>query len=488
MQGRFFLLNKASVGKSFFFCCLIWVLLAGCGPSPSRLNYHLDNSSLPLKFEFAQYREDRCVLYSWYKTFDVPGLRRVVEKALENNLDIKIATWRLRELKYAYLKSSSSLYPEVNLSAGVKRQRSSYDVTLPMGRTTTITTTSNTYNIQGTVSYELDLWGKLRYERQAQKFSFLEGTQAREVVKLGVVSLAVEYYFDLVALNKKISLVRKEVILLNRLYVLACEEYNRGVGSFAQMKERENALLQGKNLLTQLIKEKQNILQRFNLLLGRYPRAKIPFMPPASIPLKVELPPVPIPSHVLERRPDIKQTLWRLRSALARYGYARAIRFPSLTLSASGGFVSNKLSTLLDPVSKIWAISADLLYPLFNAGRLKYNQKEQEAFLKETIVSYQKTVLNAFLEVESGLMTLRHLKREIVNAKNILKNLETETRLEEMRFSRGLTGAASLLEAKVRCVNEELKLIDLRLGLLKNQIFIFKAIGGGFQEKGDKKR
>ncbi len=489
MQGLSFLLNRKVHGIILVFSLMGLIGLMGCGPSPSRLYVDGNNSSVPIKFDFAQVEEGgkRC-LYSWYRTFNVPGLKSVVEEALENNLDVKIAAERLLELKYAYLKSVSSLYPRIDLSAGVKRQRSAYELNLPFKGATTVTTTSNTYSLEGVVSYEWDIWGKLRYEREAGRFSLLEGGEAQEVVKLGVVSLAVEYYFELASLNKKISLMERKVAILKRLYLLADREFNRGIGSINLLKERKNALLQGEIYLNGLIKERKGLIQKFNLLLGRYPHAHTSFMPPISLSLKIQFPSVPLPSQVLERRPDIKEALYRVRSALARYGYARALRFPSITLSASGGFISGKLRSMFDPVSRIWAISSEILYPLFNKGRLKYNQKQREAVLKRAIISYQKTVLTAFLEVESALMTSRRLRKELENTEKILENLQVERKLEEMRYCRGLSGASSLFGARLRCIDGELRLIDVKMRILKNQIFLFKAIGGSFRYKGEKKR
>ncbi len=484
MQRTFSLLNRAP----FLWISILLLVGALVAFSGCRGRFPLTANStsifpLPTHFTYAVYVNASNAtdesLWSWYKVFKSPYLKRVVKEALHKNLDVALAAQRLIALRYAYLKSRSSLYPRADISLGVRRQRSSYEIPLPFGKSKTVSRTSNTYSLEGVVSYELDIWGKLRYSREVERENLLKGRQERDVVRLGVVSQCVEYFFDVAALDKEIALVKREISLLRKLYLLTSSSFERGMAPLSRVKDLERRLASAQGDLTELVRQRLHLCEEMDVLLGGYPAGKCSWMPSEGVRLNIPFIPVCLPSTVIARRPDVRAALCDLRASLASYGYARAIRFPSITLSASGGFTSGELATLFDPISRIWALSGEVLYPLFNANKLKYNQKQARAVLEEAIIRYQKTVLNAMLEVESGLSNSASFRKELELAQVALLHLKEKMVLDRERFDRGLVDASVVLEDELEYVRERIRVLHLRLKLIQNDIFLFKAMGGG---------
>lgn len=461
----------------FFFFCY------GCNPiNPARYS-NLTNLSIPKSFQNAINMESNSSLINWYKTLHDPNLNILVARTLKRNLDLKIAKKTIEELKYEFLKTKTHSYPTIDLQGQVTRQRQSYKTKTPTGKEITIVNITNSFNTSIVASYELDLWKKIYFEKQASRLEFLKSKEDANILVLSIISTCIENYFDLMTLNRKLALYDKKIKLLNKLNKIYSTRYKIGLTDFFTYQYYKNLLLETKVIFENLIKQKKYIEQKINNLVGDYPYTGNIKVSDITIDIKSLSIPKTLPSDLLKRRPDIKKAILNLKQKLSNLGYARAIRFPSINLSGNIGYISDELNTLIKPESRIWAISSSLLFPLFNMGKLKYNEKQKEQSFYKSILEYQKTVLNAFFEVESTLMERIELENIYSIYKDELNNRTKEYMFQKRRQQNGIVEVSTLLEKELNLIDIQIKINDTRLSILKNQILLFKVLGGTYHKE-----
>ena len=472
-------MNKTYRGIYIF----IFLLIIRCNNLKIKDINQISSFKLKNKFENAIYNKRiNSSLINWYKNFNDCNLNKIINKVIKNNLDIKIVLKRIKEAKYEQLKARSSIFPELNMSGDFNRKKQSYKLKDIFGRDINISNTSNTFSLSLMASYELDLWRKLSFQRKYATLEYLKARQNKEIILESMVSQASDLYFKLCAINSKIRYVNRQIKILEYLYNIYNKKFQAGLINYFQLRYYYNLLIDTKIKLKELLGEKKEIEQKLNLFMGDYPSSnnlRVSFL---KIDINRLSPPSPLPSELLKRRPDIKLALLEVKSKLANLGYARALRFPSINLSANIGYLSDTLKELTDPESQIWGISSSILYPLFNAGKLKYNEKKYRESLKESILNYQKTVLNAFLEVESALARRKTLQNIYIDLKKQLNIKQREFFLEQKKYKRGLCSITDLYEKELDVINKKISLLDTKLSIIENQILLYKVLGGTIEE------
>jgi len=461
---------------------LIYILLILFTIGCNRIEFKSFKKDLPFeiqnRYENNFNNTDNSSLINWYKNFNDINLNQIVDKTIKNNLDVKIAVKKILEAKYNLLKTRSNLFPQIDLSGSFNRQRQSYKYKEPSGKEITVSNTSNSFSMQIMASYEIDLWNKLSYERELAKLELLKIKENKEIVLQSIVSQCINLYFSLCATIKKIKFLESKKEILKNLYTIYNKKFQSGLISYFQLRYYYNLLIDNDVQLKNLLKEKNYLEQNLNTLMANYPKSNNIKTSPFEIDIKDLKLPSLIPSDLLKRRPDIRYAILEVKSKLTNLGYAKALKFPSINLSADIGYLSDKLSYLTNPESQIWSISSSLLYPLFNAGKLKYNQKKSEEALYESILNYQKTVLNAFFEVESTLMKRKNIEKIYKDLKKQLKIKQEEFILTQKKYKKGLCSVTDLYERELDVINKKLNLLDTKLQIVQNQILLFKVLGG----------
>ncbi len=449
-----------------FFLCL----LTSCSVSV-RVEKRLP--ALPERFEEAPNLAIEPPPDRWWELFGDERLCELVERVLERNRDLRAARYRIKELAARLKEAHGSKFPQVFLALSAEKG----ETPSPLG-----STSYTQYSAGLSVSYELDLWKRLSSAEKAAYYELLAEKERRDALALALVAQVASNYFAAAFSSCQRRLLEEEIETRTLYLEQLKRRYARGLLELSRLLSEEELLEALKRLKLQLERTEKESLRNLSVLLGEYPSARLDFDEGAC---RRELPPVPagLPSELLRRRPDVRAAEALLKAAAERVKVARAARFPSLKLTVNGGLVSEELSELVSWEKRMWSVIAGLTQPIFSAGRLKAAEEAARFRLKEAEENYAKVVLEAFKEVENALSAEEKLRKLLQTEKRILK-LEKK-RLEQVkkRHLRGLSSTPELLLRKAAVISSERRVLEVRLSLFQNRVFLFKALGGGFGEE-----
>lgn len=476
MNSRFILINLMFAGLM-----LAGVMLSACTMGPDYQQPALDINT-PETFENVSDREAVAYkeLNSWWQVFDDPEIDRIVINVLQNNPDIRLAAARVLEVQSVFSQTRADQYPTLSLNVEAGRQS--------QGGINPLTGSGDTqiydiYSLSLPASFELDLWGRLARSTESARAQLLSAEENRRTVIQTLVAESVDLYLNIESLERRIQVNHKSIDAYRKSLELVEGRYRRGLASILDVRQASRTLAQAESLPPPLTAALGTSRQSLAVLQGQYPTSTRLREQPADY-FKLP-PPVPsgLPSELLNRRPDIKTAEASLHSASARIGVAKASRFPRISLTAAFGYSSGELGDLFDPKSELWNIAAGASQSLFDAGKLAAGQRAAEARYLQAESTYAKTVLQAFFEVESALLTR---KEKIEQRHRLVKYLDEAAAtldVAEDRYKRGLVDYLTVLDAQqVRHVAEQ-QLVGVEYELLSNHVSLCRALGGGWDLK-----
>lgn len=448
---------------------LLAVLLTGCALGP---DYQRPEIDLPEAHRHAPAASEQSAPsfgeQRWRSVFTDPALQSLIEEALQAGPDALLAAARLDEAAALAGISRAALFPQASLSLN----------TSPTVRQPEEQLTSSFLGGAG-VSWEIDLWGRYRRASEAARAELLAGDAARHAVHASLVANVARLYFQLSTLHD-IQLItargahnQAEVLRLVRQLAAA------GISSAAEERQQETALATTEANLPQLKRQIAETENALALLLGR-PPGGLKLATPPQLALPGFIPPG-LPSRLLNQRPDIRQAEARLMAANARIGEAKALFFPSLSLTAMFGGISTSLADVVHGrAPTVASVGPTLLQPLFAGGRLIFNQQAAEARLEQALISYRKSILTALGEVANGLIAYETSNELMdVQARRVTASREA-LRLAELRYRAGTTNFLEVLDAQRQLLAAETQdaqaLLEKRLALVN----IYLALGGGW--------
>ena len=430
----------------------------------------------PGTYEYApQAAEKPAAADRWWEIFGDADLNRLADDVLKNNWDIKQAAARVLEVRARYVQVRADRFPSASISAGKDRRR------IP-GRDLQSARMVDTYDLSGPASFEIDLWGRLAKASRAAWQDILQEEENRRTVAQSVVAEAISLYLQMEAVERRLQIAHENIAVFDLSLRFVETRYRRGLISVLDVRQAARVLAQAQTLVPQLEQELGIAQQQLAVLLGRYPQTRPARRQPENY--YKRLPPVPpgLPSDLLKRRPDIRAAETRLKSLNEQVGVAKADRFPTLTLTGSYGWSSNELSNLLRREHVAWDLTAGIVQPVFDAGRLKARQREAEARYQQGVAEYVKTLLNAFSDVEKALLTRkRQLERRQREIKFLDEARETQ-RVAQNRYIRGLVIYLDVLNAQVTRFQAEDSLVLVDLAILQNRVALYRALGGGWAQ------
>ena len=342
---------------------------------------------------------------------------------------------------------------------------------------------NNNYRAQVNVSYELDLWGKLRNSAQAAQAELLATTAARETVRIALTASVVQSYYALIALDAQVDATRRSLALRQHDFRLQRVRADAGLINDFALRQLEAEVAAAQAQLPVLESRRSSEELALGVLLGRNPRALLQDgvvrNAGNAAPAAPVVPP-DLPSALLLRRPDIVTAEQQLIAANARIGVVRATLFPSIGLSGFLGSESAALSNLFSGPASIWQLGFGLAQPIFQGGRLFGEIEAVEARQRQALAQYQKTLQTAFREAHDSLVG-QVRAREAFDAENARVVALTEAqRLARIRFVNGLTSQLELLDAERNLLNAELKRADALRAQRSAVANVVKALGGGW--------
>ena len=407
----------------------------------------------------------------WWEAAKDPVLIKLVTEALEKNQDLKIAAARVEE--YRAYAGINPLWPTINAGASAARGRTSEAIqTVPGGQTTSY------MDVGAAVSWEIDLWGRLRRTNEAAAAQYLATEEGRRGVYLTLVAEVATAYFQLRSLDMQLETAVRTLGSRKYSFDLTEKRLLGGVGNKLEASQSASAVAQTEAAipdLEQAIFAQENLL---SFLLGRGPGPIERGRALGDIPLVAV--PAGLPSALLERRPDVRQAEQVLRAANAEVGIAHASLFPQLSLTGALGFQSGDLSDLLKSGSFAWNVGAGLLAPIFQGGRLRRNLDAARARWDQARLAYEKAALAAFGDVATSLNAIQATARIVEAQRRSVDALREAEKTALSRFDGGVSPYFEVLDAQRELFSGELayaqSLRDQRVAIVR----LYRALGGGW--------
>lgn len=412
---------------------------------------------------------------SWQKFFTDPRLRKLVETALASNRDLRIATLNVEQSRAQYGISRSELFPTVNGTASGERTRR---LGQPGGGGATIGSTSYSVSV-GLVSYELDLFGRVRSLNDAALQTYFASDAARVGVQLSLVAEVANQYLTERAFQEQATLAQQTLDGLNAAYELTKQRFDAGTVSELDLSAME---VQRQTAKADLAAFRQRILETGNALVflagGSLPK-NLPSGRTLDGAIVAEVR-VGVPSDLLRRRPDIREAEHELRAANAAIGAARAAFFPSITLTSSAGTASRSLSGLFTNGTGTWLFSPSVTVPIFDGGRNQANLTVAEVRKRVEIARYERAIQTGFREVADGLAGRNGLAERISATQALVAAQQKRSDLANARYAQGVDSYLEVLTATLDLYGARQTLIQLRFARAVNAVNLFKALGGGW--------
>ena len=416
----------------------------------------------------------------WFDVFRDDRLQELVREALVHNYDLREAVARI-DLATANLGLvRSEQFPTVVGSADVTTLGRSRDgeLTLPEPLPKSRSFGSVLLNL---LTFELDIWGRLRKQTQAARADLLATEEARKAVITTIVSDVAASYFILREFDFELEIARRTLTSRQESLRIIKLREERGISNMLEVRQGEELVYDATEVIPALersIEQQENFL---SVLVGKNPGpitrglALIDEQMPPSVPAG-------LPSDLLVRRPDIRATEQSLIAAGARIEVARKAYFPRISLSGFLGFESSSLSNLFSPSRTVWGFIPQVTQPIFTGGRLKSNVRFTQAQRDLLLVDYERTVQNAFREVSDALVAHRKLREVRVQRELLVATLRDRVRLAYLRYNGGVSTLLEPLDADRNLFDAELSLAQARRDELLTVVQLYKALGGGWQQ------
>lgn len=454
-------------------------LLAGCTLGPDYARPPVD---APATFRFAPATAADTANTAWWKQFGDPVLDQLIDTALANNLSVRIAAANVEQALAVVTQTRSALYPQVGYAASGERLRSpdtGLAVAIPG-----YPNPQTTYQALLSASWELDLWGRIRRLSEAAQANVLATDEARRGVLLTLVSAVATSYLQLRGLDEQLAIAQRTLGTYAesvRLYQLQLKYGQTSQMTVAQAQSQyESAAAQIPQIEAQLAQTENTL----SILLGRNPGP----IPRGKSIYDLALPATPsgLPSALLERRPDLMQSEQALIAANAQIGAAKALYFPTISLTGALGSASADISNLFQGPTRTWNYAGQLVGPIFTFGAVSGQVAQSEAAREAALLNYRLAIQNAFADVDNALVSQRKLQDQLGAQQRLVAALQDYARLARLQYDGGYAPYSTVLQAEQALFPAELTLAAVRASVFAAAAGTYKAMGGGWVAEADK--
>ncbi len=452
----------------------LFTALTGCSLIP---NYQQPAAPVAEQWSGVNAQQSATALPEWREFFTDPLLQQLIDTALENNRDLRIAALNVEAFRAQYRIQRSALFPSINATGGASRQRMPGN----MSSTGESAITSQYSAALGITAWEIDLFGRLDSLREQALASYFATEQAQRSTQLSLIASVATAWLSLQADQETLQLVRETLVTYEDSLQLIQRSYDAGVASSLELQQARTAVNAARVSLAQY--ERQTVQSRnaLNLLLGG--KTTIDLAAPVTLnDFSFAVLPVGLPADLLQRRPDILQAEFDLKAANANIGAARAAFFPSISLTATAGSLSPDLSGLFDGGSGSWLFQPSINIPIFNAGQLRANLDYSTIQKDINVARYEKTIQTAFQEVADGLIERTTYKQQLAAHDALVKSGEEYLMLADRRYREGIDNQLTLLDAQRLLFDAQQARIQTQFAQLASEINLYKALGGGYAE------
>lgn len=408
----------------------------------------------------------------WQDYFAEPRLRQLIEVALANNRDLRVAVLNIEQARATYQVRRADQYPGVGLAANATRGPSASNGDL-----------TNSFSVGLAISsWEIDFFGRIASLKEQALAQYLATEEGRNAAQVSLVAAVANGWLNLLADEELLELSRRTLASREESVRLTKMRLDAGVASELDFRQAESLTQAARATLAQQQRQRALDENALVLLLGQAlpddVRASLAGSRLANAPAMAQLP-AGLPSELLTRRPDIRQAEQQLIAANANIGAARAAFFPRIALTAQAGTASNELSGLFKSGSWGFTIAPSLLLPIFDAGRNQANLEGAQASRSIALAQYEKAIQTAFREVSDALAGQATLGEQALAQQRQMEAESARLQLADLRYRNGVSSYLDLLDAQRSLFATQQAVVQVRLAQLQSQVALYKALGGG---------
>ncbi|MFV8835135.1 efflux transporter outer membrane subunit [Aquisalimonas sp. APHAB1-3] len=455
------------------------VLIAGCAVGPEYEQTEVDLPDEWPEHELFDTAED-ADWQAWWTHFDDPTLDALVERALDDNLDVRLQAERVIEAHARLGLADAERMPTVDAQAEASRERQP-ETTMPLPGAAG---TGNLFSVSGMLGYELDLWGRLASQRDAAEGMLLESAFSRDAVRLNVATDVVTTYINLRAAQEQLALTEETARSRQRSLDIEEARYEEGSADALAVRQARSELETTRASLPPLREQVMTLESALAVLVGAEPGELLGELDFGDGRLReLELPdamPEDTPADILRRRPDIRAAEAGLMASTAEIGVAEANRLPRVSLSALIGTAATATGDLFTGPAETWGLGASVGGPLYDFGRGRAQVDTAESLREQAEIRYNITVTTAFREVRDALIVYDTSSNRISAVNRQLDAIEDTRDMAELQYQEGLTGLFELLDAERALLDAELTEVEAIRDRLSATATLFKAMGGGW--------
>lgn len=414
----------------------------------------------------------------WWSLYGDAQLDQLQQRLLSNNADLAAALAHYQQAQAFSAQARAGLFPQISANGNGQRDRESD--TKPL-RGTTSPAVYDSYTLGAEVDYEVDLWGRVRNTVTAGKDDALAAAADLASVRLSLQAQLADNYIVLRGLDQQIQLLQQSMDAYQKALQLTQTRHGGGIASGLDVARAQTQLSSAKSLWSQTLASRELIEHAIAVLVGESAsQFKVTVETKA-----IALPAIPasMPSTLLQRRPDIAAAERRTAAANARIGVARAAFFPSVNLSALGGFQSAEYAGLLTTPNRFWALGPSLFLTVFDGGRRKAGVEAAKAATEEAGAHYRGVVLSAFQQVEDNLAQLDHFGTAQIDQNDASAAAQRSLDLAMDRYREGAVGYLDVVQAQTAALEAQRSLLDLETRQLRASVQLIRALGGGWSNE-----
>jgi NodT family efflux transporter outer membrane factor (OMF) lipoprotein len=412
---------------------------------------------------------------TWWQIFADPQLNALEDQINVSNQTLKAAAAQYTQARAVLRYYRADYYPSINGGVAATRNRISNN------RPPAITTDGTTYSdfqIPVELSYEADVWGRVRKTVESQRGQAQASAADLATVNLSLHAQLALFYFQARSLDAQERLLNSTVAQYEKAWQLVETQFQGGLASDVEVQQASTQLETTRAEAIDVGVLRSQYEHAIATLIGKpassFQLSALPLTsPPPLIPLH-------LPAELLERRPDIAAAERRMAAANAQIGVAKAAYYPTISLGATGGFESGVITTLLSGPSVLWSAGPSAVAPLFDAGRRRANLDQAKAAYDETVANYRETVLNGFEQVEDNLAALRILEKEADTQQRAVVAAEKSLSLSLIRYRGGITSYLEVTVAQSAALSDEVTAVDILGRRMTNAVLLVQALGGGW--------
>lgn len=449
-------------------------LTTACTVGPDYVKPEVDT---PERWRVTLEESAEAVNTAWWRQFNDPVLDGLIDTALGNNRDVRIAAARVMEFAARIDIVNADRLPQLGYDAFAARSKSQ----VPGGGSIT----DNQFQATLNVGWELDVWGRIARATEAARANLLTSAENRRSVILTLVSTVATSYIQLLTLDQQLSIVHKTVESRHESLELFQTQFEGGVISELELAQVRSEYELARVRIPELERQIALLENALSVLLGANPGPIV--RGSAMDALALPLVPAGIPSTVLAGRPDIRAAEQQLVSANAQIGVARAQYFPAISLTGLFGYASTDLSELLQSSSSIWSAGGGLLGPIFDGGRIAGNVRASEAVRQQALVGYLQAVQLAFREVEDALINTAKTREILTAQKRHIDALRDYAHFARLRYDEGQVSYIEVLDAERRLFDAELVYSGNQGDVYAALVSVYKSMGGGWVAEAQKR-